>query len=241
MSENPDTATIAGETAPVLHSRLYFDGPKAPLFMALAEARKHFGSLSASSTADVKMKSGGSYKFSYAPLDVVLEALAPGLAAGNLALMQPFDGDVMYTIVACEGSSMTVETVLPAWSDPQDLGSLLTYIRRYQLKGLFCLADQEDDDGNAASGNKATVTRKSEPPPPPVRKPDARKEPTAPARQASGITEQTKKELYATAKQQEMSHPDFLARANEVCGKPFVEFTELDAKKFLAALVMKAA
>lgn len=211
---------------PHVPSRLTFDGPKGPLFKALAEARKHFGSLGASATADVQMKSGGKYQFSYAPLDVVLDALAPGLTAAGIALMQPFDGDAMYTIIAFEGSSMTIETPLPNWTTPQELGSLLTYLRRYQIKGVFGVADSEDDDGNAASGNKAQVQRK---------------EPTAPAKKTSGVTKETTEEVYAAAKAREMARQDFLAFAVETCGKPWVEFAEVDAKKLLAALVMNGA
>jgi hypothetical protein len=214
---------------PVFHSepvasRLSYDGPKGPLFKALAEARKHFGPLGASATADVTMKAGGKYSFSYAPLDVVLDALAPGLQAAGLALLQPFDGDVLYTIVAFEGSSLTIETPLPNWATPQELGSLLTYLRRYQIKGLFGVADSEDDDGNAASGNKATVERKA----------PKTAEATGPK-----IPEELRKEVSAAAKAIELGYQDFLRRAQKSAGKPWVEYTENDATKLLAELVLK--
>jgi hypothetical protein len=210
---------------PATVSRLTFDGPKGPLFKALAEARKHFGPLTTDSTADVANKEGKFlYSFKYAPLDVVLAALAPGLQAAGIALLQPFDGDAMYTIVAFEGSSMTVETPLPNWDTPQQLGSLLTYLRRYQLKGVFGVADSEDDDGNAASGNVAKVERKA---------------PKAPAATVSALPKPLADEVYAAAKAIELPKADFLKRAHESAGKPWVEFTELDAKKLLAELVLK--
>ncbi len=204
------------------NARLYYEGPKAPLFKALAEARKHFTSLNANATADVQMKSGGKYHFSYAPLDVVLEALQPGLVAAGLAVMQPFDGDVMYTIVAFEGSSMTVETPLPQWATPQDLGSLLTYIRRYQLKGIFGVADSEDDDGNTASGNKAQVTRK---------------EPSAPKPRAN-MSKERADEVTATAKDKGMSGEQFAKLVYEQTGNKWKDCDDLDAAKVLAALVL---
>ena len=41
---------------------------------------------------------------------------------------------------------------LPDISDPQKLGSCITYYRRYTLVGLLAL-EALDDDGNAAAGN----------------------------------------------------------------------------------------
>lgn len=204
-------------------ARLTYDGPKGPLFKAMAEARKHFTSLSANATADVQMKSGGKYQFSYAPLDTVLDALQPGLVAAGLAVMQPFDGDVMYTIVAFEGSSMTVETPLPQWSTPQDLGSLLTYIRRYQLKGIFGVADSEDDNGNTASGNKAQVTRK---------------EPTVAPKSKSAMSKERADEVTATAKEKGMTGEQFAKLVYEHTGNKWKDCDDLDAAKVLAALVL---
>lgn len=209
-------------------SKLYFEGPRGPLFKALAEARKHFTPLTAEAQADVRgtSKSGKefSYKFNYAPLDVVLAAVNPGLHKANLAISQPFDGRTLYTILAFEDSSMIVETTIPQWSTAQDLGGLLTYLRRYQLKGILGVADQEDDDANEASGNKAQVTRK---------------EPSASKPSGPKISDDLKAEITGLAKEKEMPGPEFHKLAQETCGKPWGEFTELDGKKFLAALVMK--
>ena len=223
MTEQTDTSPD-----PVPASRITYDGPRGPLFKAMAEARKHFGSLSAEATADVHgvSKSGKAfdYKFSYAPLDVVLGAIDPGLQAAGIALLQPFDGDILYTIVACGESSLTVETPLPSWTTPQELGSLLTYLRRYQIKGIFGVADSEDDDGNQASGNKAEVSRK---------------QPSAPKPSGPNVPKEVIDEVFAAGKEKGLGKQEFYARAKSVCGKDWLEFTEGDAKKLLADLVMK--
>jgi hypothetical protein len=211
-------------TPPPGPMRLVYDGPKGPLFKALAEARKHFTSLSASATADVAMKNGGKYQFSYAPLDVVLDALQPGLTAAGLALLQPFDGDVMYTIVAFEGSSLTVETPLPSWTTPQELGSLLTYLRRYQIKGIFGVADSEDDDGNTASGNKSQVTRK---------------EPTVAPKPAGKLSPELSAQVIAKAKEIGMSGQELSEAAKKHAGKPWKDCDDSDAAKLLAVLDAK--
>lgn len=229
LSESLASATLPAIPPPPLPMRLVYDGPKGPLFKALAEARKHFTSLSASATADVRgqTKSGKdfNYKFSYAPLDVVLDALNPGLAAAGLALLQPFDGDVMYTIVAFEGSSLTVETPLPQWGTPQELGSLLTYIRRYQLKGIFGVADSEDDDGNAASGNTAQVTRK---------------EPTvAPRAPLSKLSPELSAQVVAKAKELELGREEFGDMVRKHTGKLWKECEDADAQRLLTVLDAK--
>lgn len=203
-------------------SRITFDGPKGPLFKAMAEARKHFTPLGSSATADVQMKSGGKYQFSYAPLDVVLEALDPGLQAAGLAISQPFDGDVMYTIVACGESSMTIETPLPSWTTPQELGSLLTYLRRYQLKGVFGVADSEDDDGNAASGNKAQVTRK---------------QPSAPAPDSlPPEAQEARGKVTSLAKELGLGKSEFYAAVKKATGKGWDECGAAECAEILKVL-----
>jgi hypothetical protein len=221
----PEDSSKGAPVTTDVPSRLTFDGPKAPLFKALAEARKHFGQLTTDAKADVSSKEGKFlYSFKYAPLNVVLAALEPGLTAAGLALMQPFDGDTMYTIVAFEGSSLTVETSLPEWSTPQQLGSLLTYIRRYQIKGLFAVADEEDDDGNEASGNKAQVTRK---------------EPSAPkSAPSTDLSKATQEEVISLAKAKGLDGAALAKLVYEQTGQKWKDCSELDAKKVLAALVL---
>ena len=212
-----------------VHQKLTFDGPKGPLFKAMAEARKHFKPLRTEATADVQgvSKSGKAfnYQFSYAPLDVVLDALEPGLSAAGIALMQPFDGDVLYTIVACGDSSMTIETPLPQWGTPQELGSLLTYLRRYQVKGIFGVADSEDDDGNAASGNTAKIDRKE---------PRA-SQPSGPA----GVSEENRKLVTAAGKSAELNREGFLAFVQSALNKPWDKCTDKDVPLLLKALEAK--
>jgi hypothetical protein len=204
-------------------SRLSFEGPKAPLFQALAEARKHYLSLTADSTADVQLKGGGGYKHAYADLDTVIKALTPGWLAAGLAVIQALDGDNVVTIVAKDESCLTVSCPMPAYDTPQQLGSASTYIKRYQLKSIFVVNDSEDDDGNTASGNKAQVTRK---------------EPTAPKAQAVSMPKAIADEVTQTAKDKGLSGEQFRKVVFEQTGNAWKDCSELDAKKVLAALVL---
>lgn len=212
------TATVPDPTPP---SRLSFDGPKGPLFKALAEARKHYLSLTADSNVDVQLKGGGGYKHSYADLDTVIKALTPGWIAAGLAVMQFIDGDDVITIVAFEDSSVTIACPVPVYDTPQQMGSGTTYIRRYQLKAVFCVNDSEDDDANAAQGNKATISKR---------------EPSAPRPQASAIPKPLYDEVIAAAKANELPKAAFDKLVYEQTGNAWKDCDEADARKLLGVL-----
>jgi len=215
-----DDPTDTIELPQVQPSRLKFDGPKGPLFKALAEARRHYLSLTADSSADVQLKGGGGYKHSYADLDTVIKALTPGWVAAGLAVMQFIDGEDVITIVAFDESSVTISCPVPRYDTPQQMGSGTTYIRRYQLKAVFCVNDSEDDDANAAQGNKATI----------------QKSPKVSPSAGPGIPEALAAEVYEAAKKNELPKTEFLALANKQGGKPWVQYDEADARKLLGVL-----
>jgi hypothetical protein len=48
-------------------------------------------------------------------------------------------------------------------SDPQKIGSALTYAKRYLLTTVFNVIAEEDDDGNAANGNTTKPVAKKKP------------------------------------------------------------------------------
>lgn len=100
------------------------------------------------------------FKSSYATLASVIEAIREPFAANKLAFMQP-------TRVEADGS-MTVETIVmhasgewisgeatakPVKTDPQGIGSLISYLKRYGLQAMAGVASRDDDDdANHASG-----------------------------------------------------------------------------------------
>ncbi len=220
LYESQNSDFMNPETVP---SRLTFDGPKGPLFKAMAEARKHFKPLTKTDEVEVQGKEGKrGYTFQYAPLDVVIASLEPGWQAAGIAVIQPFDGDNLYTIVACGDSSMTVTMPLPSWTSPQILGSVLTYLKRYMIKGVFCVNDAEDDDGNAASGNQGTFKK---------REPQA-----APKAQASAIPKPLYDEVIAAAKANELPKAAFDKLVYEQTGNAWKDCDEADARKLLGVL-----
>ena len=99
------------------------------------------------------------FKSQYLDLTTILQHVTPLLNEQGLTLLQPLTGD---TVTTCIMDSETGETLasstlqLPPITDPQKLGSAITYFRRYTLKSLLAIAE-EDDDGNKAS--KAPVKK----------------------------------------------------------------------------------
>lgn len=99
----------------------------------------------------------------YADLTSVLEAIDTAAQDAGLVLMQPFQYEyhdnkyilMLYTCIAHaeSGEALVTALPLPQLTDPQKLGSAITYFRRYSLMTMFGLAP-EDDDGNAAAGLK---------------------------------------------------------------------------------------
>lgn len=96
------------------------------------------------------------FKSAYADLHSVWEAVRTPLTKNNLSVIQmPYsDGNLIgieTTLLHSSGQSMTQKFgMVPIKNDPQAVGSLITYFRRYSLMAV-CGVAPEDDDGNSAS------------------------------------------------------------------------------------------
>jgi hypothetical protein len=124
------------------------------LYLKLAEVKREVGKVS-------KNSKNPHFKNTYADLNALIDAVEPILLEKGLLMLQPIqNGNVTTIIIDCESSeSIESSIALPALSDPQKLGSAITYFRRYTLQSLLSLM-AEDDDGNKASkpNPKQTLT-----------------------------------------------------------------------------------
>ncbi len=100
------------------------------------------------------------FKKSYFDINKILSEIEPILQKNNLILLQPIIDNKVRTEIRDAEKDGTTETSyvysemhLPSITDPQKLGSAITYYRRYTLQSLLGL-QAEDDDANTAS--KAT-------------------------------------------------------------------------------------
>lgn len=132
------------------------------LATALAAAQGEFTNPERNRDVKVTMKAGGSYTFAYATFDAIIEMVRPPLAKHGLMITQPcslVEHCAIVTTRLAHKSGQWIEDDI-SWGilendGPQQLGSILTYLKRYSLVGMLGIASEEDDDGNAASGNQA--------------------------------------------------------------------------------------
>ena len=102
------------------------------------------------------------YKSKYFDINSLIKQLQPLLKKNKLVLLQPLESDYetnteyVVTKIICPSTGKSIESrkKLSTQSDPQKLGSEITYYRRYTLQSLLAL-QAEDDDGNKAISTPA--------------------------------------------------------------------------------------
>lgn len=111
------------------------------------------------------------FKSKYADLADIVKAVLPKLAAQGLAWMTtPTFTDhgfvLAYELRHVSGESVRGEWPLPdpTAATPQQLGSAVTYAKRYTLSAVTGIAPDGDDDGNAASASGAPRAATARPP-----------------------------------------------------------------------------
>jgi len=128
------------------------------LTAAVAAASAAFAEWRKTGSAEVTMRAGGKFKYSYGELPELTESLRPALAAQGVWVFQSPEvseaGDLVLVTRVSHSSGEWIETTIrmPAAKNAsaQDLGSAITYMRRYVLQSLLLVA-AGDDDGAAAS------------------------------------------------------------------------------------------
>lgn len=138
---------------------MQFEGDKGAFAKAFIQAQKAM-------EAVTKANLNPAFKQKYADLAAVVEAVVPALNAAGIAVLQSpaFDGEmvtVTTTLLHDSGASLTSDLRLrPSKTDPQGVGSAITYGRRYSLLAVAGVAP-EDDDGNAASGPREAAKKQA--------------------------------------------------------------------------------
>lgn len=88
----------------------------------------------------------------YFDINALIEHLQPLLEKHKLILTQPIRDNVVFSIIEDVESEESISSglPLPPLTDPQKIGSCVTYYRRYTLASLLAI-QAEDDDANKAS------------------------------------------------------------------------------------------
>lgn len=137
---------------------------------ALAKAQGEFKTVPKLKTATVTSKrTGGTYTYDYADIgDIMDSGIRDVLAANGIAVVhQPaFEGTAVVLITRLiHGGQWIAGRMSFSLSDtqPQSLGSLMTYLKRYALVSMLnlAIADEDDDGGGAKDdGDEVDTTRK---------------------------------------------------------------------------------
>lgn len=138
------------------------------LAKALAKAQSEFKDIKRDKTANVKMKTGGTFSYSYVSLANIIDATQPALHKNGLAVTQVFDEKDGATSLCTHlfhesGESITSTMPIRQDADPQKFGSLITYYRRYALCAILNIMADDDDDGARASQNSHENAVRSQP------------------------------------------------------------------------------
>ncbi len=142
------------------------------LTAALAAVQAELPDVAKSRTADVKTKGGVEYSYDYADLAAVSRVILPMLGRVGLAwTTRPTLVEnrlvLVYELRHVSGELIEGVYPLPTSSSPQEVGSAMTYARRYTLCCVTGVAPEQDDDDGAAAGQPArgrrTAQRRTQP------------------------------------------------------------------------------
>lgn len=96
----------------------------------------------------------------YATLPHILSIITPILKKNGLVILQPVVNNAVVTKLIHIDTSEMIESVYEITckdaTNPQQIGSAVSYARRYSISSILNLNIDDDDDGNAASGNNVT-------------------------------------------------------------------------------------
>lgn len=134
-------------------------GPE--LATALVAFQKELPKVGKDKTATVRHKEGGgSHSYTYTDLGTLTHTVVPLLVKHGLAFTTGGRAtESGYELVGTliHESGQFIESSLPIYGrQPQEIGSAITYARRYLLGAMTGVVTEDDDDGKAAT--KATRT-----------------------------------------------------------------------------------
>jgi len=99
------------------------------------------------------------FKSTYATLTQILSEVKPILSDLGLVLLQPIKDGKVGTVIT-DGDKLVIESFidLPTGLNPQQMGSAITYFRRYTLASLLSLEIEDDDANMTIKPSKPALT-----------------------------------------------------------------------------------
>jgi hypothetical protein len=216
----------------------------ADLAASLAKAQSEMGAVH-------KDQDNPYFRSKFAGLSTVWEAVKPALTKNGLSIVQMPGSDergyfVQTQLLHSSGQWIRSTTYMkPAKEDPQGIGSLISYARRYALQAMV-MACPDDDDGEAAMGR--TASQKPAEAPKPAAKAETPKAKATKATEPAKETEEKSKfngeghqQLFQKLMEAGVTQDDFMAALRHAGTIPaqatdFFLMKEATAQKFLGEL-----
>lgn len=132
---------------------------KSPEINELAKALAQFQAccppVQMDSNVTVTPERGRSYSFKYASLETIVATVRPCLKEAGLSFSQLLeaDGTVITLLLHESGQWLESRLKIGGGGRPQEVGSAISYAKRYALSALLGVVAEEDDDANIAQGN----------------------------------------------------------------------------------------
>jgi hypothetical protein len=113
--------------------------------------------------AIIKDKENPFFKSKYSDLASVINGVQETLSKCELGIIHSIETlneiNILTTILFhSSGESITSRIAIPPQNDPQKLGSLITYLKRYSYMAIIGVASENDDDDANNASNKRIVT-----------------------------------------------------------------------------------
>jgi hypothetical protein len=117
---------------------------QASLYRKVWDAKREIGKV---------YKNAQSHHSRYADLNAILDTVEPVLFSFGLIIMQPInDNKVTTQLIDIDSGDMVESSIeLPAITNPLQIGSAISYFRRYTLSSLLSISTTDDDDAVSAS------------------------------------------------------------------------------------------
>ena len=121
---------------------------QASLYRKVWDAKRQIGKV---------YRNAQSHHSKYADLNNILDTVEPILFDMGLMLLQPIrENKVVTQVIDVESGDMIESFIdLPNITDPQKLGSAISYFRRYTLSSLLSISTTDDDDAQSATKEMA--------------------------------------------------------------------------------------
>lgn len=143
-----------------------YSPPTGKIALALAKAQGAFKQPTLNRSAEIKKEGKLLYTTQYADLNECIESVREALSKNELAFTQTIqtrDNRMLLILTLWHSSGESLESIMPLSINnltSQQIGSQMTYLKRYQFSAFFGLAADFDDDGNAEIGQTYGATDK---------------------------------------------------------------------------------